>query len=322
MSIHISVVIPTYLRPVLLERCLRALQNQDYAATAYEIIVVDDAGDEPTRRLVEGRTHSLPPVRYLRTTTRHGPAAARNLGWQAAAGAIIAFTDDDTVPARGWLTAGAAACRDEVAGAWGRTLVPRPPEPPTDYEREIGRLAHAECITANCFYRKEALAAVGGFDERFTSAWREDSDLFFSLLARGQRIVCVPEAVVLHPIRTAHWGISVSLQRKSMFNALLYKKHPRLYRERIQPLRLWHYYAIVTALLAMVVAAAYRQPPFMVAAGLTWLVLTLHFCLERLRYTSRRFRHVAEMAVTSVVIPPLSLYWRLYGAVKYRVFFI
>src|SRR5437868_5684485 len=34
-----------------------------------------------------------------------GPAAARNAGWRAARGAVIAFTDDDTIPDPGWLAA-------------------------------------------------------------------------------------------------------------------------------------------------------------------------------------------------------------------------
>lgn len=319
---HLSIVIPTYRRPVLLERCLRALRKQDYDPAAYEIIVVDDAGDAATRRVVERYMHGLPPVRYLQAVDRHGPAAARNLGWRAAHGGIIAFTDDDTVPARSWLGAGAAVCAGDVAGAWGRTLVPLPAEPPTDYEREIGRLAHAEAITANCFYRKEALFEVGGFDERFTTAWREDSDLFFSLIARGRKIVHVSDAVVVHPVRPASWGISLYTQRKSMFNALLYKKHPRLYRERIQPRRPWHYYASVIALVVALASAVYRQFFLLAAAGGIWLGFTTEFCARRLQHTSRRRGHVVEMIATSALIPFLSVYWRLYGALKYRVFFL
>ena len=33
-------------------------------------------------------------------------------------------------------------------------------------------------------------------------------------------------------------------------------------------------------------------------------------------------RHVAEMAVTSALIPPVSVFWRIYGAVKFRVWFV
>ena len=58
-----------------------------------------------------------------------------------------------------------------------------------------------------------------------------------------------PQAVVVHPVRPAAWGVSLGQQRKSMFNALLYQKHPQLYRCRIQPGPPWHYYRIAGALL-------------------------------------------------------------------------
>ena len=152
-------------------------------------------------------------------------------------------------------------------GVCGRIIVPLPPAP-TDYERDAAGLETAEFATANCFYRREALEAVGGFDERFTAAWREDTDLFFALLERGDR-ARAPEAVVIHPVRPARWGISIRQQRKSMFNALLFKKHPALYRERIQASPPLHYYGIVGALLvALVGMVSGRGRVTMIGGGL------------------------------------------------------
>lgn len=319
---RVSVVVPTYRRPELLDRCLAALAHQRFAADRYEIIVVDDANDAATARAVAARAlKSVPTIRYLPVTGRHGPAAARNVGWRAARGAIIAFTDDDTVPQTGWLGGGVRALAPGVDAVWGRLIVPVPPEP-TDFERETGRLAEAQCVTANCFYWKTALEAVGGFDERFTTAWREDSDLFFSLVTRGGRVVHAQDAVVIHPVRRAPWGISISQQRKSMFNALLYKKHPRLYRQRIQGQPPWRYYLIVVAAIGGLFALAQGAVLLALGALAGWLLLTWRFFTARLRHTSRQATHVLEMALTSAVIPPLSIFWRLRGAVKYRVFFI
>ncbi|MDQ6644574.1 MAG: glycosyltransferase family 2 protein, partial [Chloroflexota bacterium] len=42
-AVHVSVVVPTYKRPEMLIRCLAALMAQNYDATAYEVIVADDA---------------------------------------------------------------------------------------------------------------------------------------------------------------------------------------------------------------------------------------------------------------------------------------
>ncbi len=322
---RISVVVPTYRRPDYLARCLDALLSQDLDPTAYEVIVADDACSEETRRQVRcwadragasGRT-----LRYLAVTGAHGPAAARNAGWRTAHAPLVAFTDDDCIPRPSWLRAGLAAFDGGVVGLAGRVVVPSA-QSPTDYEQNAALLETAEFVTANCFYRRDVLEQVGGFDESFAAAWREDSDLFFTLLERGARLASAPDAVVVHPIRTARWGVSVQQQRKSLYNALLYKKHPALYRERIQPAPPWHYYGIVGALLAALAGLLAGWWAAAAAAASAWLLMTAHFCLRRLRYTSRAPRHVAEMAVTSVVIPPLALFWRLRGALKFRVLFL
>jgi len=322
MSVRVSVVVPTYRRPDLLRRCLAALAAQDLSPTAYEVIVADDAASPDTRALVEGQARRGPVrLRYVPVTGRHGPAAARNAGWRSAEGEVLAFTDDDCVPDAGWLSAGLAAFTDDASGVCGRIVMPLPPAP-TDYEKNEAGLEIAECATANCFYRREAVEAAGGFDERFTAAWREDSDLFFTLLEQGRTIVRAPKAVVVHPVRPAPWGVSLRQQRKSQFNALLYKKHPRLYRERIPAGPPWHYYAIVTALPAALGCAVGGHPAWALVPAAVWLVLTARFCARRLRGTSHAPGHVAEMIVTSVLIPPLSVFWRLCGAIRFRVWFL
>ncbi|HEY9668955.1 MAG TPA: glycosyltransferase [Coleofasciculaceae cyanobacterium] len=345
--IRVSVVVPTFKRPELLSRCLTALSQQDFEPTAYEVIIVDDAASEETKQLVENwrsaqtqvkvaqvqgskvATESLeqksysssPSFRYIPVTGTHGPAAARNAGWRAACGEIIAFTDDDCIPDRNWLKAGVSAFADSVAGVWGRTIVPLP-DNPTDYELNAARLGLSEFVTANCFYRRDAIAAIGGFDERFTAAWREDSDLFFTLLKCGSQFVQAPDAIVVHPIRKASWGVSLTQQRKAMFNALLYKKHPNLYREKLQPVTPWHYYWIVSAIAVALWGGLSGHPYFALVAIGVWIVLTGHFCWQRLQKTSHAPEHIADMVITSALIPPLSIFWRIFGAVKFRVFFL
>ncbi len=358
MMYRVSVVVPTFKRPDLLSRCLTALLAQDFDKADYEVIVVDDAPSDDTKQLVESFTSQIgtsgprlhyipvgspaeqsraeqchpersegsrpPPIDQLprkSTTSRHGPAAARNTGWRAASSEIIAFTDDDCLPASGWLKAGVSAFVDGVVGVSGKSIVPLECTP-TDYERNAAHLSTAEFVTANCFYLRSALMGVGGFDERFTSAWREDSDLFFTLLQRHDKFLYVPEAVIIHPVRPARWGISLSQQRKSMFNALLYKKHPSLYRQRIQAAPPWHYYCILVAGLSALIAGFVGLWLIAVACAGLWLCLTARFCLQRLRGTSHAPRHIIEMIITSIFIPPLSIYWRIFGAVKFRVFFL
>jgi GT2 family glycosyltransferase len=317
-----SVVVPTYRRPETLNRCLSALVAQDFGVCDYEIIVADDAMSEETKRHVEEWSAlEHPSVRYVPVTRARGPAAARNAGWRAAAGEIIAFTDDDCVPDLRWLSTGFAAFDPKTVAVAGRVIVPVP-DTPTDYERDAAGLERGEFVTANCFCRRDALERIGGFDERFRAAWREDSDLQFALLERGGKIARVSNAIVFHPVRPAPWGVSVLQQRKSLFNALLYKKHRQLYRKRIQQGTPWGYYMAAGALLATLMSALYGNLLTCVLFASTWLVWTMQFCRRRLAKTAHTPAHVAEMMVTSALIPPLSVFWRLYGAWKFRVLFL
>ncbi|MFL6570623.1 MAG: glycosyltransferase family 2 protein [Burkholderiales bacterium] len=286
---YVSVVVPTCGRADLLARCLEALEHQTLARSHYEIIVADDS------------------------ELRSGPAAARNRGWRKARAPIVAFTDDDTVPAPDWLERGLEAMKEHIDAASGRIVMPIPAAP-TDYERDAQGLEHSEFVTANCFVRRRVLECLGGFDEGFRMAWREDSDLHFSLLKTGARLVHAPRAVVVHPVRPAGWAVSMKQQRKVMYDALLFKKHRALYRARIRAGARWDYYVIVASLAA---ALAGSMP-----AALLWALLTGRFFLQRMRGTSKRPAHVAEMLVTSALIPPLAVFWRLAGALRYRVAFL
>lgn len=325
---RVSVVVPTRRRPELLNRCLSALAEQELSRSMYEVVVVDDGPSEDTRGVVEAWKRHCPDLtwRYIPMQDRHGPAAARNVGWRSAVGDVIAFTDDDCIPARTWLAEGLSAFSNGVIGVSGRIIVPLPPRP-TDYERDAARLQHARFATANCFYWRNAIAAAGGFDEDFTMAWREDSELFFRLLTLAPsngspRLVTVDSAVVIHPIRPAPWGISLSQQRKSMFNALLFKKHPDLYRQELGSVTPWHYYGAVGALVTALVSALVGQSLLARASVIIWGLLTAAFCIQRLRHTSHAPQHIMEMIVTSILIPPFSVFWRLRGAYKYRVVFL
>jgi GT2 family glycosyltransferase len=319
---RVSVVVPTCGRPALLERCLGALAAQHIDPGGFEIVVVDDRPAAATERVVAQWARDAPwaAVRYLPSPGPHGPAAARNRGWRAARAEVVAFTDDDTEPDAGWLRNGLRAMRAGVDAACGRVVMPVP-QRPTDYERDAQRLERSEFVTANCFCRRRVLEGLGGFDERFRLAWREDSDLHFRLLESGARIVRADDAVVVHPVRPARWGVSVGQQKKVAYDALLYKKHPRLYRERIRADARRDYYLVVGALLAAPAALALGSGSAAALAAAAWLALTARFCIARLRGTSRAPAHVAEMIVTSIAIPPVAVFWRAVGAWRYRVIF-
>jgi GT2 family glycosyltransferase len=324
-ALRVSVVIPTCGRAPLLQRCLAALLAQDLPAEGFEIIVVDDGHDPATQALVQrlaAGTPGAPALRCLASPAgpRGGPAAARNAGWRAARAPLIAFTDDDTLPARDWLACGVQAMRRGAAALAGRVEVPLPVwRAPTDHERVTQGLAHTEFATANAFVQRRALERVGGFDERFTRAWREDSDLQFRLLEAHERVGRCERAVVVHPVRAERWGTSLRQQRNTFFEPLLYKKHPWLYRQRIRRTPPWDYYAIVAVALALPVLLAMGPPTLAAAAAGLLVGLVLALALRRLRGTAHTPAHVAEMVVTSALIPFLSLYWKVRGNWRFGV---
>ncbi|WP_298733498.1 glycosyltransferase [uncultured Chitinophaga sp.] len=323
MEKKISVVIPTYCRPLLLMECLKSLARQKFARDDFEVIVISDGPDHLTKQLVVSWKHTgLLDIVYVPLATKRGPAAARNMGWKLAAGTLVAFTDDDTLPDPLWLQSIWDAYQQEELIAYsGRVIVPLP-EKPTDYEWNIAQLERARFITANCVCTWKALELIQGFDERFELAWREDSDLEFKLLQQQIPIHHLPEAIVVHPVREASWGVSLREQRKSMFNALLYKKFPGLYRNYIKQHPIWSYYVMTLCCLVLLAALLLNAPAVAFAAVTIWLLLLTGFIWKRLMHTSHAWPHVVEMIVTSVLIPFLSVYWNLYGAVRFRVLYL
>jgi glycosyltransferase involved in cell wall biosynthesis len=86
----VSVVIPTYRRPVAVRRAIDSILAQTF--TDFEIIVVHDGPDEATGEALRGID---PRVHYHQLTVNSGPAAARNRGVSEARGQWIGFLDDD-----------------------------------------------------------------------------------------------------------------------------------------------------------------------------------------------------------------------------------
>lgn len=325
MTPLVSVVVPTWKRPGLLEKCLNTLLSQVFPANSYEIIIVTDGPDDDSCRLVRqyqqlGHKH----LYCISNSSKLGPAAARNKGWQIAKAPLVVFTDDDCLTSPDWLMAYHQAFCDSglhLVAFTGNVTVPMPPVP-TDYEQNVAHLSTAEFITANCACSRAALLAVNGFDEAFPVAWREDSELQFKFISHNIPVFKVTTAKVVHPVRPAPWGISLKEQKKSIYNALLYKKYPGLYRLKISSSPQWHYYGIIICIVFAIAAMAAGSSGWLIPAATGWAVLTGYFILKRLKGTSRSARHIAEMVYTSLFIPFLSVYWTLYGSFRYKVLFL
>ncbi|MEU6738573.1 glycosyltransferase family 2 protein [Streptosporangium sandarakinum] len=220
----ITVVVPTVGRPSL-AATLAALD------AGLDVIVADD-------RPESARAAPLPVPDGVRTVCSggRGPAAARNAGWRAADTPWIVFLDDDVLPAPGWakaLRADLDGLPAEVAGSQGRIHVPSPEgRRPTDDERNTAGLAGSHWITADMAYRREVLERVGGFDERFPRAYREDADLALRVRAAGYRLV-KGERVTSHPVREDGPWASVRRQRGNADDALMRHLHGPAWRAAI-----------------------------------------------------------------------------------------
>ena len=197
----VSVVVPTRDRPASLARCLAALSDQ--RADGLDIVVVDDGSGD--RAALEAALRALPAAR-CRRGAGGGPAAARNLGAEAAEGEIICFTDDDCEPAPGWAASLAAAASSSGIAA-GRTVAPADAGPAVlASQLIIDQLLNASldatsrtrfAPTCNLAVTREVLSRLR-FDERFPDAAGEDREWSARAVALGIRPRYEAAAVAVH----------------------------------------------------------------------------------------------------------------------------
>lgn len=310
-----TLVIPTIGRDSL-RRLLAALKDGE-GPTPPEVVVVDDRPGLP-RDLPVGDDLG---VRVLRSGG-HGPAAARNVGWRAATTRWVCFLDDDVVPDPDWESALRIDLKAaDAAGAAGSQAVLEVPthRRPTDDERRTARLSTARWITADMAYRRDALVAVGGFDERFPRAYREDSDLALRIVLAGGTILR-GERRSTHPVAPATWRSSVRAQIGNRDNALLRRKYGRSWRDQIGegPGRLpAHSATTLTGAVALGAALLRRRRAARRAAAL-WLLLTVEFTARRWLSGPRGGVEALRLSLSSAVIPPVAVAHRLAGEWTFR----
>jgi Glycosyl transferase family 2 len=309
-----DIVIPTTGRESL-TRLLDALRQNPASARGRLIVVDDRARNDP--HLAVGAGVEVLPGRA------RGPATARNIGLRAASAEWVAFLDDDVLPEAAWpaqLAADLAAAGPRVAAVQGRIEVPLSSDrPATDWERNVAGLARARWATADMAFRRSALDAVGGFDERFRRAYREDSDVGLRLAAAGYEIV-QGNRRVQHPVRPAGRWVSLQVQAGNADDALMDALHGPLWRASSGAPRgrLARHLATSAAGLGAVgslVLGRRRVAAWSLAA---WAATTAELAWARIAPGPRTLDEIALMVLTSVLMPPVASYHRARGKLRAR----
>jgi glycosyltransferase involved in cell wall biosynthesis len=330
MEPYFTVIIPA-IHPNVdhLLACLKALSQQTVSKTQFEVVVVDDTNGAELATLVGtfARQSGI-ETRYLPQPQSIGLAAARNRGWHAARGRFLAFTDADCQPLPTWLQAAQTMLQrggQVITGTVRTQHIPTlPREKRLDNQRQADTTQETtDFVASNCFIHKMAMQRAGGFEESFDRAWRVDADLQFKLLEIGVPILKCPEAVVTRTYRPAHWYATLTNERQHRYEALLYKRHPNLYKQRVQrdeKLTLRHYLTVVSPLMAAV-AALLGNWPVAGTSLTTYIGLTAWLAAEQWPLGATTWPAIRATLLTALATPFLSVYWRIYGAVKYRVLY-
>ena len=228
----ISVVICTRDRTDLLKGALEAILALDYPNR--EIIVIDNAPSNTSTAELVARL----PVRYVKEE-RPGLDWARNRGIAEASHEIIAFTDDDVRPDRGWLRGMAAGFVDPTIMAVSGLVAPAELETEAQIQYEFGyggMLQYLHCfkvdgsnltaqkllwasaygVGANMAFRRQVFEDVGNFDPALDvgtpTRGAGDIEMFHRILAKGYSTFYEPTAFVWHVHRRSGDALSRQLR--------------------------------------------------------------------------------------------------------------
>ena len=232
-----SVVIPTYDRQPILEKCLKALENQQlsHLFSDYEIVVVDDGSTDGTVEWLKSNS-AFPHVKLF-CQNHQGPAAARNLGVENAIGDTIIFIDSDLVVTEVFLRSHAEALdqgQKELGSdrlfTYGRVINTCNFDNPTAEPFKVTDFSAAYFATGNVAIARHWLEKAGLFDVGFQLYGWEDLELGVRLKQLGLKLIKCPEAVGYH------WHPAFSLEQipemidkeiqRGRMGVLFYQKHP------------------------------------------------------------------------------------------------
>ena len=224
-----SIIIPTYNRLPILQKCLQAMEAQDFTQP-YEIVVVDDGSTDGTVEFLQSHPHEFPHVRLFQQN-HEGAAIARNTGIDVAQGDTIVFIDSDLVVTPVFLSSHAKALvGSDRAFTYGRVINTANFDDPTSEPLKVTDLSNAFFATGNVAIAKHWLIEAGKFDTSFRQYGWEDLELGVRLKNLGLKLIKCPDAVGYHwhpafTIEQLPRLVDVEAQRGRM-GVVFYQKHP------------------------------------------------------------------------------------------------
>lgn len=304
-----SVVIPVKGRVALLRAQLASLRVAvDRSPVPAEVVVVDDS--DPADAAAHRANCREFGARYV-TGPRH-VGAKRNLGVEQARYDLILFTDSDCrvspdVVERHVKTLRSAGAR--VGGVAGPTFVEHGQAPASrimrwsklindDLERPLRCATVTWATTTNLAVRREVFEEVGGFpSESLDHVGGEDCDLGLKMSDAGYRIVCDPEAVVMHDQAIADSLVTAGqrLYGYGRSEQWVCTVHPRHRRPALNA------FTVLSAAAAAGLALASRTGGRSLLAAPASLAVLLGLRARKLRKDDRSARGAAErLACASV----------------------
>ena len=205
----VSIIVPVYNSESILDLCLQSLLNLDYPKNLLEIIIVDNASTDDSKKIIEKY-----PVIYI-YEQKNTSYAARNKGIRMSSGEIIAFTDSDCIVDPGWVIAGVEMLlknmesndRKSMLVLAGRVEAYQPESIIEIYTAKIGVLDQMKNIsravrlaTCNGFFYKPVFEKAGLFDEDLFSGG--DTEMSWRIQTHGYTIGYCDTAIIYHKHRT------------------------------------------------------------------------------------------------------------------------
>jgi len=223
-GVEIGVVVCTFNRATRLRFALESLRTQSLPPSRFAVTLVDDGSNDDTPAVSAEYKSRLTNLTVLRQDNR-GLGAAREAGWRSCPAPLIGFLDDDAIAPPNWLekllaifaqAAPSIACvGGPVEGDWE---VPPPPWLDADLARwlTVWTLGTKPVTSrddmlfagANMTIRRQALEAVGGFDQTLgrkglSLLSHEESELWQRLRLAGWLSHFAPDLPVRHFVPAA-----------------------------------------------------------------------------------------------------------------------